>query len=92
MKNICVITGTRADYGLLKGILNYININPNLNLLLFVTGTHLELKYGLTYKNIEEEGFIINEKINMNLIDDSPDGILQSMSLELSLLSNVASP
>ena len=44
MKNICVITGTRADYGLLKGILNYININPNLNILLFVTGTHLELK------------------------------------------------
>lgn len=87
MKNICVITGTRADYGLLKGILNYINTNPNLNLLLFVTGSHLELKYGLTYKNIEEEGFIINEKINMNLIDDSPDGILQSMALELSLLS-----
>ena len=63
MKKICVITGTRAEYGLLKGIIKDLNESLNFELLLFVTGSHLEEKYGLTYKSIEEDGFIITEKI-----------------------------
>jgi UDP-hydrolysing UDP-N-acetyl-D-glucosamine 2-epimerase len=87
MKNICVITGTRAEYGYLKSIMTEINNSNEFNLILFVTGSHLEDKYGLTYKTIENDGFKINEKIYMNLNDDSPNGILQSMSKELSSLS-----
>ena len=89
MKNICIVSGTRADYGLLKGIINDINNNDDFNLILFVTGSHLEEKYGFTYKNIEKDGFKISEKIYMNLENDSPHGILQSMSKELYLFQNV---
>ena len=49
MKTICVITGTRAEYGLLKGLMNEIKQNEDFKLLTFVTGTHLEEKYGNTY-------------------------------------------
>ena len=87
-KNICVITGTRAEYGLLKSIITAINNNNDFELLLFVTGSHLEKKFGYTYKDIENDGFSINEKINMNLSDDSSNGVLQSMSKEMSILSD----
>ncbi len=83
MKKICVITGTRAEYGLLKGIIKDLNDSSNFELLLFVTGSHLEDKYGLTYKNIECDGFTITEKIHMDLNDDSSKGIIKSMAKEL---------
>lgn len=88
MKKICVITGTRAEYGLLKGIIKDLNESLNFELLLFVTGSHLEEKYGLTYKSIEEDGFIITEKIYMDLNDDSSKGIIKSMAKELDGLAN----
>jgi len=88
MKNICVITGTRAEYGLLKGIINDLNKSSYFNLLLFVTGSHLEEKFGLTYKNIEADGFNITEKIYMNLKDDSSRGILKSMAKLLDCLAD----
>jgi GDP/UDP-N,N'-diacetylbacillosamine 2-epimerase (hydrolysing) len=87
MKNICVLTGTRAEYGLLKNLINKIHMSEQYNLLLFVTGSHLEKNGGFTFKNIEEDGFNITEKIYMNLNNDSANGILQSMSIELSKLS-----
>jgi GDP/UDP-N,N'-diacetylbacillosamine 2-epimerase (hydrolysing) len=87
-KNICVITGTRAEYGLLRSVIKEINNDKQLDLLLFVTGSHLEEKFGYTYKDIEKDGFQINEKINMNLTDDSSNGILKSMSKEMSILSD----
>jgi len=83
MKNICIITGSRAEYGLLKGLMKEISNDKNLNLILFVTGTHLEEKYGNTYKEIENDEFIINEKIPMNLSGDNPKDILISMSTEM---------
>ena len=63
MKTICVITGTRADYGLLKGVIKDIEQSSNFNLLLFVTGCHLEKKYGNTYNCIEKDGFIIFKNV-----------------------------
>jgi UDP-hydrolysing UDP-N-acetyl-D-glucosamine 2-epimerase len=88
MKNICIITGTRAEYGLLKGLIKDLNESPDFNLLLFVTGSHLEKKYGLTYKNIENDGFTITEKIYMQLNDDSSKGIIKSMAKELDGLAD----
>jgi UDP-hydrolysing UDP-N-acetyl-D-glucosamine 2-epimerase len=87
MKNICIITGSRAEYGLLKGLIKEISNDKNLNLILFVTGTHLEEKYGNTYKEIENDEFIINEKIPINLSGDNPKDILISMSTEMKLMA-----
>jgi len=83
MKIICIITGTRAEYGLLKGLMNEIKNSENFKLLLFVTGTHLEEKYGNTHKIIEEDGFVIDEKVPMELSSDSSLGIIKSMSKEM---------
>lgn len=71
MKNICVITATRAEYGLLNPLLHEINNDAELNLQLIVTGTHLLAEFGETYKEIEKE-FTITKKIFMNLSADSP--------------------
>lgn len=89
MKNICIITGSRAEYGLLKGLMKEIKNDAILNLLLFVTGTHLEGKYGNTVKEIELDNFIINEKIYMDLCGDSPKEILISMSNEMKTMAEV---
>tara|TARA_B110000285_G_scaffold235506_2_gene317669 strand:+ start:944 stop:2053 length:1110 start_codon:yes stop_codon:yes gene_type:complete len=83
MKTICIITGTRAEYGLLKGLMNEIKKNEGFKLLNFVTGTHLEEKFGNTYKLIENDGFIIDEKIPMDLKSDTSQGIIESMSKEM---------
>ena len=89
MTNICVITGSRAEYGLLRGLMNEIKNDNILNLLLFVTGTHLEEKYGNTVKEIELDKFIINEKIHMDISGDSPKNILTSMSNEMRTMGEV---
>lgn len=71
MKNIAVVTGTRAEYGLLKPLLKVIDRNKNLNLQLLVTGMHLMQEFGNTYVQIEEDGFEINAKIEDGLNGDN---------------------
>ncbi len=83
-KKICVITGSRAEYGLLRPLLKQIGGDPDLTLQLMVTGTHLSQEYGLTYKEIENDGFDIDEKIDIGLCSDTPVGIAESMSLAIS--------
>lgn len=61
MRKICVITGTRAEYGLLYWIIKEIDTDPELELQLIVTGMHLSSEFGLTYKEIEKE-FKISKK------------------------------
>lgn len=77
---ICVVTGTRAEYGLLYWLLKEIQNDEDLQLQLVVTGTHLEEEFGLTVKEIEKE-FKIDSKINLELKDDSKLGIANSMAL-----------
>ena len=79
-RKICVVTGTRAEYGLLYWLMKGIEKDSMLKLQLIVTGSHLEEEFGFTYKEIEKE-FKIDYKINLNLIDDSTLGIAKSMSL-----------
>ncbi|MCX7548856.1 UDP-N-acetylglucosamine 2-epimerase [Xanthomarina sp. F1114] len=81
MKNICVVTGTRAEYGLLKPLLDLITKSISLNLQLLVTGAHLSPEFGLTYKSIEADGFSIDEKIEMLLSSDTATSIVKSMGL-----------
>lgn len=83
MKNIGVVTGTRAEYGLLRPLIKKIDAAGNLTLTLIVTGMHLSPEFGLTYREIEADGFKIDKRIEMLLSSDTPGGVLKSMGLEL---------
>jgi GDP/UDP-N,N'-diacetylbacillosamine 2-epimerase (hydrolysing) len=80
MKKICVVTGTRAEYGLLYWLMKEIEADKELQLQLIVTGMHLSPEFGLTYKEIEKE-FKIDKKIEMLLSSDTSIGISKSMGL-----------
>lgn len=80
-KSICVLTATRAEYGLLKPLVEVINKSDKLTLQLLVTGAHLSPEFGLTYKVIEEDGFQINEKVEMLLSSDTATSIVKSMGV-----------
>lgn len=77
---VCVVTGTRAEYGLLYWLMKEIEADSDLELQLIVTGMHLSPEFGLTYKTIELD-FNINKKIEMLLSSDTPIGISKSMGL-----------
>jgi GDP/UDP-N,N'-diacetylbacillosamine 2-epimerase (hydrolysing) len=80
MKKICVVTGTRAEYGLLYWLMKEIEVDNDLELQIIVTGMHLSPEFGLTYKEIEKE-FKIDKKIEMLLSSDTSIGISKSMGL-----------
>ncbi len=83
MKKICIITGSRAEYYLLKPIMEAIKNDDELILQTVVTGSHLSTEFGLTYKNIEQDGFIIDEKVEMLLSSDTKIGINKSIGLAM---------
>lgn len=83
MKKICVVTGTRAEYGLLFPLIEKIQHSDELQLQLLVTGTHLSPEFGNTYQMIENDGFIIDEKIEILLSSDSKVGISKTMGLAI---------
>jgi UDP-hydrolysing UDP-N-acetyl-D-glucosamine 2-epimerase len=79
LKKICVITAARSEYGLLKWLMHEIKNDSNLTLQIIVTGSHLSPNFGYTYKEIEEDGFFIDEKINMLLTGTTSLKIAKSM-------------
>lgn len=83
MKKICVVTGTRAEYGLLRWVIEGIAASPCLELQLIATGAHLSPEFGLTYKVIEEDGFRIDRKVEMLLSSDTAVGVTKSMGLAM---------
>ena len=83
MKRICVVTGTRAEYGLLKELISEINGDKEVELQLIVTGMHLSPEFGFTYKEIERDGFFINDKIEILMSSDTDIGISKSTALAL---------
>ena len=80
-KKICIITGSRADYGLLRWVMKGIKDSEKLQLNIIVTGMHLSPEFGLTYTNIEQDGFTISKKIEMLMSSDTPVGISKSTGL-----------
>jgi len=80
-RKVCVITGTRAEYGLLYWLMRGIQSAKDLELKIIATGMHLSPEFGLTYKQIEKDGFHIDRKIEMLLSSDTPGGISKSMGL-----------
>jgi len=79
-RKICVVTGTRAEYGLLYWLMKEILSDGELELQLIVTGMHLSPEFGLTYKEIEKE-FKVDKKIEMLLSSDTSIGVSKSMGL-----------
>ena len=83
MKKICVITGNRADYGILRGLLKELVMSEEFDVKLIVTGSHLCSDYGYTINEILEDGFNIEKKIEILINSDSSIGISKSMGLAL---------
>lgn len=78
-RKICVVTGSRAEYGLLRWLMEEIEEDPALELQLAVTGMHLSPDHGLTYRTIEEDGFRIDEKIETLLPSDSATAVAKAV-------------
>ena len=82
-RKICVVTGSRAEYGLLRTLLFLIKDDPRLSLQVIATGMHLSPEFGMTVREIEKDGFKLNAKVEMLLSSDTPIGIAKSMGLGL---------
>jgi GDP/UDP-N,N'-diacetylbacillosamine 2-epimerase (hydrolysing) len=89
MRKICVVTGTRAEYGLLYWTIKQIQDSNYLSLQLCVTGMHLSPEFGLTYRQIEQDGFRIDKKIETLLSSDSAIGLSKSVGLGIISFSEV---
>nr|WP_320012030.1 UDP-N-acetylglucosamine 2-epimerase [uncultured Desulfobulbus sp.] len=82
-RKICIITGTRAEYGLMRWLMHDIDDDPDLTLQIIATGMHLSPEFGLTYHEIEKDGFRIDRKVEMLTSSDTPVGIAKSIGLGL---------
>lgn len=87
-RKICVITGTRAEYGLFLPIMHKIKSSDTLSLQLIVSTMHLSAEFGNTYQQIEKDGFTIDEKIENLLASDTKSAIVKSTGLATILLSD----
>jgi UDP-hydrolysing UDP-N-acetyl-D-glucosamine 2-epimerase len=80
-RRVCVVTGSRAEYGLLYWVLDALRSDPDFELQLVVTGMHLAPEFGLTVRDIERDGFAIAERVEMLLSSDTPGGVARSVGL-----------
>jgi GDP/UDP-N,N'-diacetylbacillosamine 2-epimerase (hydrolysing) len=83
IRKICVISGTRAEFGLLRWVMQGVKDDPELTLQVIATGMHLSPEFGLTYREIEQDGFRIDRKVEMLTSSDTSVGIAKSMGLGL---------
>ncbi|MFH1394795.1 MAG: UDP-N-acetylglucosamine 2-epimerase, partial [Candidatus Omnitrophota bacterium] len=81
MKKICIVTGTRAEWGLFYPLAKRIKEDSELELKIIATGMHLSEKYGLTYKEIERDGFRIDRKEEILSEEDTEEGAAKSTGL-----------
>jgi GDP/UDP-N,N'-diacetylbacillosamine 2-epimerase (hydrolysing) len=88
-KKICVVTGTRAEYGLFYPLIKRLEKEDMFDLQLVATGMHLSPEFGLTYKEIEKDGFIIDSKVEMLLSSDSESGISKSIGIGILSFADV---
>lgn len=82
-RRICVVTGTRAEYGLLKGVISRLASTPEVELQLIATGTHLAAEFGYTVREIEDDGFAIDERVEVPLGSDTWVGMSRATAGEL---------
>jgi GDP/UDP-N,N'-diacetylbacillosamine 2-epimerase (hydrolysing) len=81
MQKIGVVTGSRADYGLLRYLMRDVQVSSNFELQIVATGMHLSSEFGMTYQEIEKDGFTINDKVEMLLSSDTSSAISKSTGL-----------
>ena len=81
MRKICIVTGSRAEWGLLSGLARKIADDPELELQIIATNMHLSPEFGLTYREIERQGFRINRKVEMLLSSDTANATGKSVGL-----------
>ncbi|MFM9121381.1 MAG: UDP-N-acetylglucosamine 2-epimerase, partial [Actinomycetota bacterium] len=79
-RRICVVTGTRAEYGLLKPVISLLHDDPEVDLQLVATGTHLSPGHGMTVTEIERDGFKPDARVEIDLSDDSRLGVARAMA------------
>jgi UDP-hydrolysing UDP-N-acetyl-D-glucosamine 2-epimerase len=89
IRKICVVTGSRAEYDLLYQLMNKLKQDSDFSLQVVVTGTHLSSEFGSTVDKIEEDGFIVDEKVHMLLSNDSPIAISKSIGLAVIAFADV---
>ena len=83
MRKICVVTGSRAEYGLLSRLMHMIQMDSALKLQIIVTNMHLSPEFGLTYREIEKDGFCIDKKVEMMLSSDTSNATTKSVGLAI---------
>ena len=88
-KTICVITSSRADYGLLKLVIKEIVHDSHLTLKLVATGMHLSPKYGNTFQEIIQDGYLIDEKIEILMEENSAKGVSESIGIGISKFADM---
>ena len=80
-RKICVVTGSRAEYGLLFWLLKELEVDPDIELQIIVTGMHLSTQFGSTVDVVEQDGFRISEKIDMAIFGDTSKDITRSLGV-----------
>ena len=88
-RKIALVTGSRAEYGILRYVIKYLKESNFLDLHLIVTGMHLSHEFGNTYKEIENDGNLINDKVEILLSADSPTSISKSIALGIISFSEI---
>lgn len=83
MRKICVVTGTRAEYGLLVGLIDLVDRSTEVELQLVATGMHLSPEFGNTVEQIEADGYQVTRKVESLLSADTPSAIAKSTGLGL---------
>lgn len=80
MKKVLYVTGSRAEYGIMKRLLQRLKEDDSIDLSIVATGMHCDKKYGLTYKFIENDGFFIDKIIDIEINNESNAEIIKTMS------------
>ncbi|MDE7437769.1 MAG: UDP-N-acetylglucosamine 2-epimerase (hydrolyzing) [Muribaculaceae bacterium] len=83
MRKICVVTGTRAEYGILSGLLKVLNATVDVELQVIATNMHLSPSYGMTVNEIEADGLTVSCRIPLPLEDNSAKGTVRAMGVAM---------
>lgn len=89
MKKVCIITGSRAEWGLLSRLAGLIDAADDMQLQIVATNMHLSERYGLTYREIEADGFTIDYRVPMESLGDTAGDTVRSMGVEMSGFAEV---
>jgi GDP/UDP-N,N'-diacetylbacillosamine 2-epimerase (hydrolysing) len=80
-RRICVVTGTRAEYGLLRWVIDQLKWSGEVSLQIIATGMHLSPEFGLTVRSIEDDGYEVDRKVEMLLSSDTSVGLAKSVGV-----------